>query len=126
MGGERGNVMEGGEDAKSIYSFRGAYFENIITFPIRFSDAVIYKVEANYRSTPQILQLANHTIAHNRFQFQKGLRAGREDGPDPAVRGADDVVEQAAPAAQRHLQRPAEGAKRSDIAGLYICHSRTP
>src|SRR5260370_38345932 len=94
MGGERGNVMEGGEDAKAIYSFRGASFENIITFPIRFSDAIIYKLETNYRSTPQILQLANHTIAHNRFQFQKELRAVRGDGPDPAVLGVDDVSRQ--------------------------------
>ena len=79
MSALRRNVMVVGDDAQSIYSFRGASFENIITFPIRFSDTIIYKLETNYRSTPQILNLANQTIAHNKFQFQKELRAVRGD-----------------------------------------------
>src|SRR6266852_7684937 len=82
MASVRRNVMVVGDDAQSIYSFRGASFENIITFPLRFSDAIIYKLETNYRSTPQILNLANQTIAHNRFQFQKELRAVRGTGPE--------------------------------------------
>jgi len=122
MAAHRRNVMVVGDDAQSIYSFRGASFENIITFPIRFSDAVIYKLETNYRSTPQILQLANHTIAHNRFQFQKELRAVRGDGPDPAVVGVDGVFEQASFVAQRILELRDEGEKLSDIAVLYRSH----
>jgi DNA helicase-2/ATP-dependent DNA helicase PcrA len=122
MASVRRNVMVVGDDAQSIYSFRGASFENIITFPIRFSDALIYKLETNYRSTPQILQLANHTIAHNRFQFQKELRAVRGDGPEPAVVGVDDVFEQASFVAQRILELRDEGEKLSDIAVLYRSH----
>src|SRR5260370_693058 len=122
MAAHRRNVMVVGDDAQSIYSFRGASFENIITFPIRFSDAVIYKLETNYRSTPQILQLANHTIAHNRFQFQKELRAVRGDGPEPAVVGVDDVFEQASFVAQRILELRDEGEKLNDIAVLYRSH----
>jgi len=122
MASVRPNVMVVGDDAQSIYSFRGASFENIITFPMRFPEATIYKLETNYRSTPQILQLANHTIANNRFQFQKELRAVRGDGPDPAVVGVDDVFEQASFVAQRILELRDEGEKLSDIAVLYRSH----
>jgi len=73
----RRNVMVVGDDAQSIYSFRGASFENIITFPLRFPEARIYKLEINYRSTRQILSLANASIAQNRFQFRKELQAVR-------------------------------------------------
>ena len=52
----RRNVMVVGDDAQSIYSFRGASFENILTFPLRFPDAQIFKLETNYRSTRQILR----------------------------------------------------------------------
>src|SRR5215212_7420072 len=69
MATERRNLMVVGDDAQSIYSFRGASFENILTFPLRFPEAVIYKLETNYRSTRQILNLANASIANNRFQF---------------------------------------------------------
>src|SRR5438552_5357383 len=122
MAALRRNVMVVGDDAQSIYSFRGASFENIITFPMRFPDAVIYKLETNYRSTPQILQLANSAISHNRFQFQKELRAIRGDGPEPAVVGVDDVFEQATFVAQRILELRDEGEKLSDIAVLYRSH----
>ncbi|HUJ13299.1 MAG TPA: ATP-dependent helicase [Thermoanaerobaculia bacterium] len=122
MAAIRQNVMVVGDDAQSIYSFRGASFENIITFPLRFPDATIYKLETNYRSTPQILKLANQTIAHNRFQFQKELRAVRGDGPDPAVVGVDDVFEQATFVAQRILELRDEGEHLDDIAVLYRSH----
>ncbi|HUP44890.1 MAG TPA: ATP-dependent helicase [Thermoanaerobaculia bacterium] len=122
MAAVRRNVMVVGDDAQSIYSFRGASFENILTFPLRFDDAQIYKLEVNYRSTRQILRLANHSIAHNRFQFRKELRAVRGDGPDPAVVGVDDVFEQATFVAQRILELRDEGESLGDIAVLYRSH----
>jgi len=122
MASERRNVMVVGDDAQSIYSFRGASFENILTFPLRFPDAKIYKLETNYRSTRQILALANSAIAHNRFQFRKELRAVRGDGPEPAVVGVDDVFEQASFIAQRILELRDEGESLSDIAVLYRSH----
>jgi DNA helicase-2/ATP-dependent DNA helicase PcrA len=118
----RRNVMVVGDDAQSIYSFRGASFENILTFPLRFPDARIFKLETNYRSTRQILELANQSIANNRFQFRKELRAVRGDGPDPAVVGVDDVFEQASFVAQRILELRDEGETLSDIAVLYRSH----
>jgi len=122
MASVRRNVMVVGDDAQSIYSFRGASFENILTFPLRFPDAAIYKLETNYRSTRQILTLANRSIEHNRFQFRKELQAVRGDGPEPAVVGVDDVFEQAAFVAQRILELRDEGETLSDIAVLYRSH----
>src|SRR6476659_1498678 len=122
MASARRNVMVVGDDAQSIYSFRGASFENILTFPLRFPDAKIYKLEVNYRSTRQILQLANASIAQNRFQFRKELQAVRGDGPDPAVVGVDDVFEQASFIAQRILELRDEGESLGDIAVLYRSH----
>lgn len=118
----RKNVMVVGDDAQSIYSFRGASFENILTFPLRFPEARIFKLETNYRSTRQILRLANHSIANNRFQFRKELQAVRGDGPDPAVVGVDDVFEQASFVAQRILELRDEGESLGDIAVLYRSH----
>ena len=122
MASEKKNVMVVGDDAQSIYSFRGASFENILTFPLRFPDATIYKLETNYRSTRQILNLANASIAQNRFQFRKELQAVRGDGPDPAVVGVDDVYEQANFIAQRILELRDEGEHLGDIAVLYRSH----
>ncbi|MCU1244691.1 MAG: UvrD/REP helicase, partial [Acidobacteria bacterium] len=111
-----------GDDAQSIYSFRGASFENILTFPLRFPEARIHKLETNYRSTRQILALANDCISHNRYQFRKELQAVRGDGPEPAVVGVDDVFEQASFIAQRILELRDEGEKLDDLAVLYRSH----
>src|SRR5438874_2167056 len=122
MASERHNVMVVGDDAQSIYSFRGASFENILTFPLRFPETHIYKLETNYRSTPQILALANASMEHNRFQFRKELHAVRGGGPEPAVVGVDDVFEQAAFVAQRILELRGEGESLVHIAVLYRSH----
>ncbi len=122
MAAVRRNLMVVGDDAQSIYSFRGASFENILTFPARFPEARVFKLETNYRSTPQILQLANAAIARNRYQFRKELSAVRSDGPDPAVVGVDDVFEQASFVAQRILELRDEGESLEEIAVLYRSH----
>jgi DNA helicase II / ATP-dependent DNA helicase PcrA len=122
MASVRRNLMVVGDDAQSIYSFRGASFENILTFPLRFPEAKIYRLETNYRSSRQILELANQSIAHNRFQFRKELRAVRGDGPEPGVVGCDDVFEQAQFVAQRILELRDEGESLADIAVLYRSH----
>ena len=76
LAGPGGNLMVVGDDAQSIYGWRGANFENILNFPQRFGGA-IYRLESNYRSTPDILGLANSSINHNVAQFEKHLRAVR-------------------------------------------------
>lgn len=122
MSAVRRNLMVVGDDAQSIYSFRGASFENILTFPIRFPDATIHRLEVNYRSTPQILDLANSSIANNRFQFRKELMPARSRGADIAVVGVDDVQQQAQFVAQRILELRDEGEALDEIAVLYRSH----
>ena len=67
------NVMVVGDDSQSIYSWRGAHFANIFEFPKRYQEAKVYKIETNYRSTPEILHLANAIIGCNQHQFSKSL-----------------------------------------------------
>lgn len=89
------NVMVVGDDAQSIFAWRGAEFTNIYEFPKRYPEAEVYKLETNYRSTPEILALANVSIANNRKQFPKMLKAARgrkRTGPsiaDPGIRIPD-------------------------------------
>jgi DNA helicase-2/ATP-dependent DNA helicase PcrA len=93
-----------GDDAQSIYSFRGADFSQIHDFKIRHHDAQVLPLTINYRSTPQILELANRSIAHNQEQHPKQLTAVRKGGPPPAVIPLRDVYQQAEFVAQRVLE----------------------
>ena len=80
---KHGNLMVVGDDSQSIYSFRGAHFANILSFPDRYPSAKAFKLEINYRSTPEILHLANSSILFNRHQFPKKLRTVRPTGAVP-------------------------------------------
>src|SRR5262249_49804553 len=79
------NIMVVGDDAQSIYSFRGAEVGNMLHFRERHADARLYKLETNYRSTPEIVELANRSIARNRNQLPKQLRAVRGTAARPAL-----------------------------------------
>src|SRR4029079_16416235 len=98
------NVTVVGDDAQAIYSFRGASFENILGFPQRYPDVQTFRMTRNYRSTPEILALANASIAHNEKQFPKELAASRESGALPAVVALPDIPDQARFAGQRLLE----------------------
>ena len=116
------NLMVVGDDSQSIYSWRGANFRNILDFPKRFSGAKVYKIETNYRSTPEILELANAAIAPNREQFEKKLESARKSGMRPALVPCTDGGIQAAFVAQRIMDLHEEGAPLSQIAILYRSH----
>ncbi|HXP61054.1 MAG TPA: UvrD-helicase domain-containing protein [Dongiaceae bacterium] len=116
------NVMVVGDDAQSIYSWRGANFENILKFPERYPDAKTYKIETNYRSTPEILKVANAAIAANAGQFAKELAPVRQSGPRPSVVACQDGFEQAAFVAQRALELREEGVQLNRMAVLYRSH----
>jgi DNA helicase II / ATP-dependent DNA helicase PcrA len=117
------NVMVVGDDAQSIYSWRGANFQNILEFPKRYPDAQVFKIEMNYRSVPEILEVANAAIAANVQQFRKHLSATRESKAlKPALVALNDSAEQAQFVAQRILELRDENIDLNDIAVLYRAH----
>ncbi len=117
------NVMVVGDDAQSIFAWRGAEFTNIYEFPKRYPDAQIFKLETNYRSTPEILGLANTSISCNRKQFPKVLTAVRRSRDvKPALVPCSDVEQQSAFVASRILELRDEGIGLEDIAVLYRSH----
>ena len=116
------NVMVVGDDAQSIYAWRGANYQNILKFPERYPEAKIYKIETNYRSTPEILNVANAAIAANVHQFTKELSPARKTGPKPVLVPCGDSSEQAAFVAQRVLELREEGGDLRQMAVLYRSH----
>ncbi len=117
------NVMVVGDDAQSIFAWRGAEFTNIYEFPKRYPEAALYKLETNYRSTPEILGLANTSIANNRKQFPKMLTAVRRSRDfKPALIPCSDVDQQSAFVASRILELRDEGTNLEDIAVMYRSH----
>lgn len=116
------NVMVVGDDSQSIYSWRGANFKNIIEFPKRYSDAKVYKIETNYRSTPEILQLANAAIAANTNQFPKELKSACPAGEKPALIVTETAGQQAEFVAQRALELRDERVNLNEMAVLYRSH----
>jgi len=116
------NLMVVGDDSQSIYSFRGANFNNIINFPDRYPDCKIFKLETNYRSTPEILHLANLSINNNEKQFPKELKAVRDNGMRPVMVSAKNVVKQADFVAQRVMELIRSGVPLKEIAVLYRAH----
>lgn len=122
MAAQQRNVTVVGDDAQSIYGFRGADFENILHFPKRYPDAESFQLTLNYRSTPDILGLANTSIAFNSRGFRKDLRAVRPPGPLPAAVSCQDVYQQADFVAQRILELRDEGVDLEQVAVLYRAH----
>ena len=116
------NVTVVGDDAQSIYAWRGANFLNILDFPKRYPDAKVFKIETNYRSTPEILNVANAAISANRNQFTKNLTPSRKSGIKPALVACMDAGQQSAFIAQRVLELHEEGTSMNQIAVLYRSH----
>jgi DNA helicase II / ATP-dependent DNA helicase PcrA len=117
------NVMVVGDDSQSIFAWRGAEFTNIYEFPKRYENCQIFKLETNYRSTPEILGLANTSIANNRKQFPKMLQAVKKStGILPALVPCSDVEQQSQFLASRILELRDEGVSLEEIAVLYRSH----
>ncbi len=116
------NLMVVGDDAQSIYAWRGAHFQNILKFPERYPGAKVYKIETNYRSTPEILAVANAAIAANIRQFTKQLAPARKSGAKPVLATCLSGSEQASFVAQRVLELREEGGNLNEMAVLYRSH----
>jgi DNA helicase-2/ATP-dependent DNA helicase PcrA len=119
------NLMVVGDDAQSIYAFRGADFENIITFPERHPDCELFKLETNYRSVRPILELANASIAHNVRQFPKRLEPIRSGGELPVLVSVPTPESQAEVVADQILEMREEGFELEEMAVLYRNHSHS-
>jgi DNA helicase-2/ATP-dependent DNA helicase PcrA len=117
-------VMAVGDDAQSIYSWRGANFENVLTFGQRFPGTREIRIETNYRSTPEILTLANYAISANTRQFPKNLHSVRpaEKFSKPALICLPDANQQANFICQRIDELAEEGLELDEIAVLYRAH----
>ncbi len=122
-GGERTALEVVGDDAQSIYSWRGARVDHIFDFTHRYPDAEVYKIETNYRSLPAILAVSNAAIAVNVRQFRKVLRPARSsDGTLPSIFPAPDNHVEALYVAERIRELLDGGESPTEIAVLYRAH----
>ncbi len=113
------NILVVGDDAQSIYSFRGADISNILNFPKLFKDCQTFKLEINYRSTQPVLDVANDVIKHNVEQFPKKLRHVREGSVKPVIVPAVSDEQEAEFVAQKILELRDEGVPLKEIAVLF-------
>jgi DNA helicase-2/ATP-dependent DNA helicase PcrA len=113
------NIMVVGDDAQSIYSFRGANFKNIIDFPKIFKGTKIITLEENYRSTQPILNLTNAVIAQAKEKFEKNLYTKKKEGNIPVFIDCRDENSQSSFVADKILELREEGLGLNDMAVLF-------
>jgi DNA helicase-2/ATP-dependent DNA helicase PcrA len=119
LAAEHQNVMAVGDDAQSIYSFRGANFRNIMDFPRLFPDTRIIKLEENYRSLQGILDLSNQVISQAAEKYTKALFTSRRGEVRPLLVRAEDEHLQSRFVAQRILELREQGVELNQIAVLF-------
>ncbi len=113
------NLCVTGDPDQSIYAWRGANLHNILQFEEDFPNAVVVRLEQNYRSTPQILAAADAVIAHNRKRKKKKLWTENAAGPEVCVAECEDNEAEAAFLARQIRRHADEGGKFSDVAVFY-------
>jgi DNA helicase-2/ATP-dependent DNA helicase PcrA len=114
-----GNLTAVGDDAQSIYRFRGADYDNILKFPDRHPGANVFHLDVNYRSTPEIVAFTRASIARNKTGFPKRLVAVRDNGLKPTVVEAGDEFEEAAFLCDAVLEAHERGEPLARMAVLY-------
>lgn len=117
--GSGGNLTVVGDDAQSIYSFRAAEVENILSFPDHHDGCAVVTLERNYRSTPQILAASNAVIAASETAFDKVLWTERPNGPTPDLVTCFDEAAQADWVCDRVLELREQGIDLRDQAVLF-------
>ncbi|MBU1036515.1 ATP-dependent helicase [Patescibacteria group bacterium] len=113
------NVLVVGDDAQSIYSFRAADIDNILNFPKTFPQTRIFKLETNYRSTPQILNVANEVIKYNVRQYPKLLQPQVNSFVKPNLVSSISPSQEAEFVSQMILQLRDEGVPLDKMAVLF-------
>lgn len=125
LGEQHKNVFVVGDDAQSIYAFRGADVKNILSFPDSWPNAKIFKLESNYRSTPQILDLANASLSYNQNQFEKNLIGLKDPGVKPTVIACPSARQEASFLADKILTLRSEGVALANMAVLFRASSHS-
>ncbi len=115
----RANVMVVGDDAQSIYRFRGAEVENIFEFPSQYPGAVVIPLEENYRSTMPILTLTNHIISMATRRYEKMLYSRHANGEMPQIVCAENEAQQSLYVVEKILEYREMGVSLNDIAVLF-------
>lgn len=113
------NIFVVGDDAQSIYSFRAANLRNILDFPKLYTNTKTFRLETNYRSTPNILDLANEIIEKNVEQFPKALKSVKSKFENPYLVPAASGRQEAEYISQMILDLRDQGTRLSDIAVLF-------
>lgn len=108
-----------GDDAQSIYAFRFAQVGNILAFPEKYPHCLVVRMEQNYRSTPEIVELANRSIAFNTEQLRKKLFSENPSGDKPWIVGARNAAQEASFVAQRIQDLQRERLPLREMAVLY-------
>jgi DNA helicase-2/ATP-dependent DNA helicase PcrA len=119
------NIVAVGDDAQSIYAFRGANFQNILRFEKRYENCKRYTITYNYRSRPQILELANDSIKHNKKQFKKKMKPTRQEGLVPYQVNVGSEDDQARFITNQVLKLRDDGFALNEIAILYRAASHS-
>ena len=125
LAGGHNNICVVGDDDQSIYSFRGATIENILSFEHRFSDAKIIRLEENYRSTTTILDAANSVIANNSERKGKNLWTSNGQGEKIELHTCSDEMEEGRFIADTIIEKSAAGMDFSDFAVLYRTNAQS-
>lgn len=119
------NLCVVGDDDQSIYRFRGATIENILNFEKQFQNAVVIRLEQNYRSTKTILEAANDVIAHNAGRKEKTLWTDLEDGKKIIWYKAVDETDESRFVAEKIEKEVQNGASYQDFAVLYRMNAQS-
>jgi DNA helicase-2/ATP-dependent DNA helicase PcrA len=113
------NLLVVGDDAQSIYSFRAADIQNILGFPQMYAQTQTFKLTTNYRSTPEILAIANASIQQNSNQFAKELGSVSDSMEKPSLVPANNASQEAQYISQQILALRDDGVPLHEIAVLF-------
>jgi len=120
------NICVVGDDAQSIYAFRGANIQNILNFEKDYPDLKVFKLEQNYRSTQNIVNVANSIIANNKEQLKKNVFSEKEEGDKIKVMRAYSDNEEGKIVAEEIMQhRSTKGLRWHDFAILYRTNAQS-
>jgi DNA helicase II / ATP-dependent DNA helicase PcrA len=119
LGGGHRNVMVVGDDDQSIYAFRGADLRNILDFNQHFPDPTIVRLEQNYRSSGNVLAIANAVVQNNHGRMEKTLRTDRDPGEPVRMLVGSDEKDEAQRVVDTIRSLVSQGSRYGDIAVIY-------